>query len=98
MPTPDKYIPDAKQNGIFVHATVVKTRHLYADMLQTIRNMLGMNLRSYENMTDEGIKEALQILNDKYEGLDPHSIKIATANAASGAIMVIVSGVADRAK
>jgi uncharacterized protein YbjQ (UPF0145 family) len=83
------------KKGKFVFAVRVKTRNLYADIFQSIRNMLGMNLISYENMITEAIQDAVEELYEKYPNVDPTSMRIISSNASAGAgaAEIIVTGV-----
>jgi uncharacterized protein YbjQ (UPF0145 family) len=82
-------------NGRVVFVVKVKTRNMYADIFQGLRNMLGMNLTSYEKMIATTIKEALVELYEENPTVDPSSIRIASSNvvAGAGAAEIIVSGV-----
>jgi len=73
-----------------VFAVVVKSRHIIADMFQFIRNALGMNLKSYEEMIAEGIEEALHQLYKKFP--DVYDVKITTTQVSTGAAELIVYG------
>ena len=73
-----------------VFAVVVKTRHFLADFFQSIRNMIGMNLTSYERMIEDAVEEALHKLKTKYP--NAYDIKISTTQVINGACEIIVYG------
>ncbi len=66
---------------------------MYSDILQNIKNMLGMNLTSYETLIASAITEATEELYIKYPNVDPYTIRIATSQVSVGAAEVIVYGV-----
>jgi len=45
--------------------TKVVTRNIIMDFVSNIQNILGMNLKSYEDMIDKGIKEIEDELEEK---------------------------------
>ena len=74
-----------------VFAVVVTTRHLFADFFQNIKNALGMNLKSYENLISEAIEQALFKLYKCYP--DVYNIQIATpVVTVNGSAQIIVYG------
>lgn len=73
-----------------VFAVVVKTRHFLADVFQHIKNVLGMNLTSYETMIEDAIEEAMYKLHKKFP--DVYEVKLATTQVTNGACEVIVYG------
>jgi hypothetical protein len=74
-----------------VFAVVVTTRHLFADFFQNIKNALGMNLKSYENLISEAIEQALFKLYKCYP--DVYDVQIATpVVTVNGSAQIIVYG------
>lgn len=73
-----------------VFAVAVTTRHLFADFFQNIKNALGMNLKSYEDLIAEAIEQALYKLYKCYP--DVYDVKIATPIVTLGSAQIIVYG------
>lgn len=73
-----------------VAVAIVKTRHIYADFFQWFRNMLGMNLVSYEALIEEAVNEAITKLETKYPGVT--NIRLSTTEIAAGAAEIIAYG------
>jgi len=73
-----------------VFAVSVTTRHMFTDWFQGIRNALGMNLKSYEDLISEAIEQALYKLYRCYP--DVYDIKIATPIVTTGSAQIIVYG------
>lgn len=76
-----------------VFTAVVKTRHVYADMFQFIRNLLGMNLVSYETMIEQAIEEAITKLETLYPSV--YDIQLSTSQTTNGAAEIIAYGKVD---
>ena len=77
-------------NERVVFAVTVTTRHMFADWFQSIRNALGMNLKSYEDLISEAIEQALLKLYKCYP--DVYDVKIATPLVTMGSAQIIVYG------
>ena len=73
-----------------VYAVVVKTRHFLADFFNNLKNMIGMNLNSYELMIEDAIEECLYKLKTKYP--EVYDIKISTTQVTNGACEIIIYG------
>lgn len=73
-----------------VYEVTVKTKHFMADFFNNIRNLLGLNLVSYENLIKDGIEETLIKLYKKHPNV--YDIKITTAQMALGACEIIIYG------
>ena len=73
-----------------VFAVVVKTKHFLADFFQWFKNLIGMNLDAYEDMTADAIEEALYKLYKKHP--EVYDVKITSAEIANGAAEIIVYG------
>ena len=73
-----------------VFAVSVKSKHVFADAFQFIKNAIGMNLNAYEDMIAEGIEESLDQLYKKFP--DVYNVKITTAQTTNGAAEIIVYG------
>lgn len=73
-----------------VFEVVVKSRHMYADMLQLFRRAMGMNLKGYESMISEAIQEASDKLYEKYP--DVYNVRIGTSQVTINASEIIVYG------
>jgi uncharacterized protein YbjQ (UPF0145 family) len=73
-----------------VSVAVVKTRHVYADLFQWVRNLLGMNLIAYESLIEEATNEAIAKLEAKYP--DVEDVHIGTAQISNGAAEIIAYG------
>ena len=48
-----------------INITKVVTRNIIMDIVANIQNILGMNLKSYEDMINKGIKEIEEELEEK---------------------------------
>ena len=48
-----------------INITKVVTRNIIMDIVANIENILGMNLKSYEDMINKGIKEIEEELEEK---------------------------------
>ena len=74
-----------------VFAVKVTTRHMFTDWFQSIRNALGMNLKSYEDLIAEAVEQALQSLYKCYP--DVYDVQIATpVVTTNGSAQIIVYG------
>lgn len=73
-----------------VYAVSVTSRHLFADIFQSIRNMLGMDLVAYERMIEDAIEKALHKLYKKFPKV--YDVKITTSMTSMGAAEIIVYG------
>lgn len=73
-----------------VAVAVVKTRHIYSDLFQWFRNLLGMNLVSYEDMIEAACKEAFEKLERTYPGV--FDVQLSTAQTTNGAAEIIAYG------
>lgn len=73
-----------------VYCVKVTTRHVFSDWFQGLRNLLGMNLKSYEDLIAESIEQALQELYHSYPNVC--DVKIATPLVAMGTATIIVYG------
>jgi len=77
-----------KEKTVFV--AVVKTKHIYSDIFQWIRNMLGMNLVAYERMIEGAVAEGITKIETMYPGV--YDIRISTSQVSNGAAEIIVYG------
>lgn len=73
-----------------VFAVVVKTKHMLSDYLQSLRDMVGMNLIAYERMIEDACGEAYQKLITKYPSV--RNVRITTAQVRNGAAEIICYG------
>lgn len=73
-----------------VAVSAVKTRHVYSDVFQWVRNLLGMNLIAYESLIDAATKEAIDKLHNKHPGVK--NVHLGTAQLSRGAAEIIAYG------
>jgi len=76
-----------------VFAVIVKTKHIFRDYFQSLRNMIGLNLVAYEEMIEDALGEAYMKLTTKYP--DVYDIKFTTTQVSDGACEIICYGKID---
>ncbi len=82
-----------KTKEILVWEVVVKTKPVYRDVFQSVRNLLGMNLIAYEAMIDDAFAETYGKLIKLYP--DVRNVKFTTSQVTNGASEVICYGKID---
>lgn len=73
-----------------VFAVAVTTKHAFADFFQWFKNLLGMNLTSYEDMIEEATEQALYKLYKCYP--DVYDVQITSAFTTMSAAQIIAYG------
>lgn len=73
-----------------VFEVVVKTKHIYSDIFQWARNVLGKRLPGYENMITDAIQTALDNLYKKHPKV--YDVHITQCEVTQGAAEIIVYG------
>jgi uncharacterized protein YbjQ (UPF0145 family) len=84
-----------------VKGTIVKTKHMFIDILQAFRSIIGGELSRYTDMMDEARQEATDRMIKQAEGLRADAIvtvRYATSNILDGASEIVVYGTAVRLK
>jgi len=73
-----------------VYSVKITTRHVFGDWFQSFKNLLGMNLKSYEDLVSEAIEQALYDLYKSYP--DVYDVKIESPYIVQGTASIIVYG------
>ena len=79
---------EQKERTVF--AVTVKSKHFLADFLEKFRNDLGLNLKTYERLIEDGLEECYEKLHKKYPNV--YDIKFTTAQMTDGAAEIICYG------
>lgn len=80
-----------------VRGSSIRTRHLFADITEFFRNLVGAELHHYTKMMAESREQALDRMEDQARQLGADAIlqiRFATSNIASGASEMLVYGTA----
>ena len=76
-----------------VFAVVVKTKHMLSDYIQSLRDMVGMNLIAYEKMIEDALGESYMKLTKKYPKV--YDGRFTTSQVKNGACEIICYGKID---
>ena len=80
-----------------VRGSSIRTRHVFADIIEWMRNLVGSELHHYTKMMAESREQALDRMEDHARKLGADAIvaiRFATSNIASGASEMLVYGTA----
>jgi uncharacterized protein YbjQ (UPF0145 family) len=80
-----------------VRGSAIRTRHLFTDILEFLRNLVGAELKDYVKMMGETREQALDhmIAEAREKGADAVvGVRLATSQIVSGAAEVIAYGTA----
>lgn len=73
-----------------IHIQKVVSRNFVMDFVVRIQNMLGMNLKSYENMMDKGVAQIKEELKEKKIKLKWYRYEI--SQLTNGAMVIMLYG------
>ena len=73
-----------------VHETRVISRNFMTDLVQTMVNIIGGRLKSYEKMIDNEIKKATEALTKRHP--DVFNVNIRIQEFTAGALLIVVHG------
>jgi uncharacterized protein YbjQ (UPF0145 family) len=94
-------VPGSNVVGTFglVRGSSIRTRHLAADLVEWVRNLVGAELRHYTKMMAEAREEALDRMQEQARRLGANAVvgvRLVTAKIASGASEMLAYGTAVR--
>ncbi len=84
-----------------VRGAAIRTRHVFADISEWIRNLVGAELHHYTKMMAETREQALDRMTDRARKLGADAVlmtRFATSNIASGASEMLAYGTAVKLK
>lgn len=82
-----------------VRGSSIRTRHLFADLAEWVRNLVGAELNHYTKMMAEAREQALDRMSSEARRLGGNAVvgvRFATSNIASGAAELLCYGTAVR--
>lgn len=84
-----------------VKGSSIRTRHVFHDFVEWLRNLVGMELHHYTKMMAETREQALDRMKEQARKMDADAvlnIRFATSSIASGASEMLVYGTAVKLK
>ena len=80
-----------------VYGSTVRSKHVGRDLMASLKNIVGGELKGYTELLEESRKEAMQRMIDKAQSLGANAIvgiRFSTSNIAQGASELFVYGTA----
>ncbi len=84
-----------------VRGSSIRTRHVFLDFVEWMRNLVGMELQHYTKMMAETREQALDRMKEQARKMDADAIlniRFATSSIASGASEMLAYGTAVKLK
>ncbi|SPL69345.1 YbjQ family protein [Acinetobacter stercoris] len=80
-----------------VYGSTVRSKHVGRDLMASLKNIVGGELKGYTELLEESRQEAMQRMIEKAQGLGANAIvgiRFSTSNIAEGASELFVYGTA----
>jgi uncharacterized protein YbjQ (UPF0145 family) len=80
-----------------VRGSAIRTRHIFTDITEFIRNLVGADLREYVKMLAETREQALDLMTQQARTLGADAVvgvRLVTSRVAAGAAEIIAFGTA----